>query len=134
MRPQSGYLPVEANAPLRGLATAYPSTRVPPENSPALLNVVVRDGVARRRTGYLQLGNQLDGIVMGITEFGPIGETASLVVFTSLAQYRYDTVNNVFIDISIRQVSSYPIVGVDTGAKEFDIADDHTSEFVAWSP
>jgi hypothetical protein len=67
MKPHSSYLPVESNAPLRGLATSHPATRIPPEFSPDLLNVLVRDGVVRRRSGYLQLGALLFDTAFTIT-------------------------------------------------------------------
>jgi len=112
MKPHSGYSPVESKFPFRGLATSYPPNRIPPEYSPDLLNVTIRDGIVRRRAGYAKLGQTLDGVVLGITEFAKIGSSDVTVVFTSLAQYYYDAANDVWVDISIETPWTYSIVTV----------------------
>lgn len=128
MKPQSGYIPVESNAPLRGLATTPTSTRLDPSYSPSLWNCTVRDGVVRRRAGYTQLGRRLVGRVMAITEFGEIGDDPWFVVLTSHRQYVYDPVSEDFLDLTPGQ-TSYTIV--DVSATSFTIAGNHVSNFPA---
>lgn len=81
------------------------------------MNVVVREGVAQRRAGYLQLGQTLDGAVVGITEFGQVGVTPSLMVLTTNRQYRFAS-------------GAFSIVAVSTVNKTFSIATNQTSIFV----
>jgi len=126
MKPQAGYIAVESNAPLRGLATTPTSTRLDPAFSPSLWNCTVRDGVVRRRAGYTQLGRRLVGRVMAITEFGDIGDDPWFVVFTSHRQYVYDPASEDFVDLTPGQVS-YAIIEV--GASYFTIAGNHTGDF-----
>lgn len=119
MKPHSGYIPVEANVPFRGLATALPATRIDSAFASDLLNVNVRDGVVRKRAGYLKLGQTLDGIVLGFSEFAPIGVNDKLVVFTSLAQYYFDTATELFVDISVEEIETIDITGADDTGPSF---------------
>lgn len=129
MRQGSGYIPIETNAPFRGLASALPSTRLDPAFSPSLINTTIREGVVRRRFGYTKIGQTLQGVVLGFEEFAAIGETPVLVVFTSKRQYYYDVPNDNFVDISKRDVSTFAIDAVDTGTKVFEVVGDQTSTF-----
>jgi hypothetical protein len=67
----------------------------------------------------MQLGEQLDGVVLAITEFAPIGGTEKLVVLTSVAQYYYDVANDTFVDVSLEDTSSYAITAVNTSTPSF---------------
>lgn len=126
MNPSQAYTPVESNAPLRGLATTPVSTRLDPSYSPRLLNCVVRDGVVRRRAGYQQLGQRLVGKVLGMTDFGPLDDDPTLVVFTTHRQYAYDPATEEFTDLTPNKVT-YAIITA--GGAAFTIAGDHTTEF-----
>lgn len=114
MNPKGDYLPVESNAPLRGLNTTLPSTRLDPSFSPTLLNVVVRDGIAKRRAGYQQIGQRLVGRVLAITQFGELGEDANTVVLTSHRQYAFKESTNAFVDLTPGQVN-HTILAVTVG-------------------
>lgn len=94
------YVPVESNAPLRGLATTPASTRLDPAFSPSLLNCVIRDGEVRRRGGYQRIGQRLMGRVLAMTEFGELNENKELVVLTSKRQYYYNPATNYFVDLT----------------------------------
>lgn len=128
MKQRSGYLPVQAQVPFRGLATSFPPNRIQPEWSPDLLNVTIRDGTVRRRAGYMKLGQTLDGVILGLTEFAKIGSSDVMVVFTSLAQYYYKVDTNEFIDISIEEVDTYNITGVTTGDPSFLTANNMSTD------
>lgn len=127
---QREFIPLDSNVPLRGLATSPPSTRLNTSLSPNLMNVTVRDGVIRRRAGYLQLGERLIGKILGITEFGPIGSDPLFVVFTDRRQYAYDHAADDFVDLTPNQVN-HSIISVNQGTKTFEIAGDQTSIFVS---
>ena len=128
MKPGSPYDAVESIPPLKGLVTAYPSNRIDPAYSPALKNVIIRDGVVKRRAGGNQLGRQLVGRVMGITEFGLIGGTPYTVALTSHRQYIYDPTDQDWIDLTPGQ-TSYTITAVTVLSKLFKIAGDHVTDF-----
>jgi hypothetical protein len=123
------YVPVESNAPLRGLATTPASTRLDPAFSPSLLNCVIRDGEVRRRGGYQQIGQRLMGRVLAMTEFGELNENKELVVLTSKRQYYYDVANNYFEDLTPDRVS-HTILANPTD-DSISIATDLTATFVA---
>lgn len=112
MKKHSGYIPVDSGFPFRGLASTLPGTYTPSGLAIDLLNVTVRDGVIRRRPGYLKIGQTLDGIVLDIQEFAKVGNSDALVIFTSLAQYVYDLGTDLFLDISQETVWSYDIDSV----------------------
>lgn len=138
MRISPQYQPLEANSPLRGLYTSLPSTRLDPSFSPRLLNVLVRDGVITRRPGYHQIGQRLVGTVRRLVEPNLIdaatGDRISpLVVLTDRRQYKYDNVNDVFIDITPNEVD-LPIIGVNQGTKKFTVAGDQTTIFPVGRP
>ena len=120
MRPNTAYLPVESTSPLRGLATALASTRLNPAFSPDLLNGMVRDGELRSRAGYIKIGQTLEGIILGFTQFGPLGGSTVLVVFTDKRQYRYDPLSDRFLDLTRRD---------DTFSEDIDTADSATKTF-----
>lgn len=126
MRAESGYLPVESNAPLMGLATSPPSTRLSPQFTPNVLNCTVRDGVVARRGGYQQIGSQLVGRVVGITEFNEIGEDPHFVVLTTHRQYAYDPAIEDFVDLTPGQ-STLTATAADSGTKTFTITGDQTA-------
>ncbi|MEK0324558.1 MAG: hypothetical protein QQN63_02545 [Nitrosopumilus sp.] len=131
MKPHSTYFPVESKSPLLGLVTAFDPTLIKSSLSPNLLNVTIRDGIVRRRPGYFQLGGQMDGVILGITEFSPIGVAENLVIFTSIACYWFDATNNVFVDISIEKTASYAITAVTTGTPSFTVAEDLSAQQIA---
>jgi len=118
---QRNFVPLDSNVPLRGLATSPPTTRLNPSLSPRLKNVTVRDGIIRRRAGYLQLGVRLVGRVLGLIEFGPLGGIPILVALTSQRQYAYDTNIDEWVDITEGQLSD-TITGVNQGTKTFTVA------------
>lgn len=126
MKPTREYLALESSSPLRGLATTPPSNRLDPSYSPKLLNVIVRDGVVRRRSGYLPLGRRLIGKVLLLTEFGKIGEDGYFVVLTTHRQYAYDPTSQDFVDLTPDQINHTII---DTTANVFTINGNHASEF-----
>lgn len=128
MRPNDEFIPVESNAPLMGLATTPPSTRLDPSYSPRLLNCYVRDGVVRRRAGYQQLAQRLVGRVLAITEFGPIGSDPWFVVLTSHRQYAYDPAVEKFVDLTPDQ-EVFAIDATDTN--KFVITGDEVAKFTA---
>lgn len=128
MKPTPNYQAVESISPLRGLATTPPSMRLDPAYSPRLLNVQVRDGIVQRRSGYRQLGRQLVGRVLAITEFGEIFGEPWFVVLTTHRQYAYDPITEDFIDLTPDQ-TSYPVTGV--LSTSFTIAGDHVTDFTA---
>jgi len=109
MKKESTYLPLESKFPFKGLATSPPPNQLPSAFSPNLLNVHVRDGIIQRRAGYYKIGETLDGVVLGLTEFAPIGSADVLVVLTSEAQYYYDDTNDTFVDISREEVTTTAI-------------------------
>lgn len=79
----------------------------------------------------MQLGSTLDGgVVLGITEFAPIGSSDNMVVFTEKAQYYYDATNDVFVDVSLEESSSYALTGGDATADpdEFTVAEDLSTQ------
>lgn len=123
------YIPVESNAPLRGLATTPASTRLDPAFSPRLLNCVIRDGEVRRRGGYQQIGQRLVGKVLAITEFGELNEDAELVVLTTKRQYYYDVGTNLFIDLTPDQVSH--TILANPSSTSVRVATDLTATFIA---
>lgn len=130
MKTHSGYQPVQAQFPYKGLATSFPPNRIPPEFSPDLLNVTIRDGIVRRRAGYMKLGQTLDGVVLGITEFAKIGSDDVTVVFTSVAQYFYDSSNDNWVEISIEtpwvyDVATVPSTTTLTVAEDLTTASNH---------
>lgn len=126
MNPNGEYLPVESNAPLRGLATTPVSTRLDPVFSPRLMNCVIRDGVVRRRAGYQQLGQQLVGKVLVLTDFGEINDDPTLVVLTTHRQYAYNPATDEFTDLTPNKFT-YAIVFA--GVTSFQITGDHTADF-----
>ena len=129
MKPHSGYQAVETHVPFKGLASSFPKTRIPAGYASDLLNVTVRDGVVRRRAGYLKIGQTLDGIVLDLIEFAKIGATERLIAFTSKAQYWFDADNNNWVDISIETPWTYTITVVDVATKKFSVNEDlRTSE------
>lgn len=110
MNPNGDYIPVESNAPFKGLATSPLSTRLSPQYSPNLLNCQIReDGTVRRRPGYTKLGRTLVGRVLAMEEFGALGEDPYFVVLTSHRQYYYDPVTQDFIDLTPGQ-QTYPLI------------------------
>lgn len=127
MKAHSSYIPVQSEVPFRGLATTLPADRIPSGYASDLLNVVVRDGVVRRRSGYLKLGQTLDGIPLDFQEFAKIGSVDVLICFTSLAQYYFDAANNNWVDISIETPWTYAIDAVNTGNKTFEVSEDLTT-------
>ena len=129
MKQDTGYIPLESTPPLRGLATSPPSNKINPSYSPRLLNVVVRDGVVRKRAGGVQLGQQLVGKVLAITEFGPLDEDPYCVVLTTRRQYVYDTATEEFLDLTPGK-TNYAITAVSTGLpRYFTVAGDQTAVF-----
>ncbi len=127
MNPNGDYIPVESQAPFRGLATSPISTRLGPGYSPNMLNCQIReDGVVRRRPGYTKLGRTLVGRVLAMEEFGALGEDPYFVVLTSHRQYYYDPVSQDFIDLTPGQ-QTYPIT--DVTATLFKVAGDKTLDF-----
>ncbi len=128
MKPPSAYAAVESNAPLMGLATTPTSTRLEPSYSPNLLNCTVRDGVVSRRSGYVQLGSQLIGRVLAITEFGPLDEDPYFLVFTSSRQYYFDTGTDEFVDLTKDQTT---LNIVSSSTTEFKVTGDQTALFAA---
>jgi len=110
MKVHSTYAKVQHGVPFRGLASTLPADRLPPGYATDLLNVTVRDGIVRRRPGYLKLGQTLDGIPLDFQEFAKIGSIDVLVCFTSLAQYYFDAPNNNWVDISIETPWTYTII------------------------
>ena len=129
MKPSKTHIPVESNSPLRGLATTPPSTRLSTPFSPNLLNCIVRDGIVTRRSGYQQIGQQLVGRVLAITEFGELGQDPNLVVLTSHRQYYYDVGTNTFIDLT-PGLTSYTITD-NVDGNSVQIAGDHVADFPA---
>lgn len=123
MKPVSGYEPVQTELPFKGLASSYPKTRIPPGYASDLLNVTVRDGVVRSRSGYMKMGQTLDGIPLDMVEFAKLAATDRLIVFTSLAQYWFDSDNSVFVDISVETPWTYAISAAPT-ASTFTVAED----------
>lgn len=128
MKPNTGYVCVESKPPLRGLATNFPSNKIPSEFSPNLLNCVIRDGQVFRRAGGNQLGQQLVGVVLDMANFGPLGEAQPLVVLTSKRQYAYDESTDKFVDLTPNQ-TAYAIIAIGTAGSYFEIAGDHVAEF-----
>lgn len=129
MKPTPQYTAVESIAPLRGLATTPPSTRIDPSYSPRLDNCVVRDGEVRRRGGYQKLGQTLVGKVLGITEFGELGEVPYFVVLTTHRQYYYNTGTELFVDLTDGQVSH--TILANPSSTSFRVATDLTASFTA---
>lgn len=136
MKVDAGAIPVESNAPFRGLLTSIPSTRIEGSFSPKLLNVVIREGVVRRRAGYLQLGQDLVGEVLQLVEPNIIHKVTGalinpLVALTSKRQYRYDDTagESKFVDITPGQ-DLYALVGVTVGTSLFEISGDYADEFL----
>lgn len=119
MLPDRDYVPVESKAPFMGFSVALPSTEIGTSYSPFLNNAIIRDGVVRRRGGYVKIGQTLEGAVLGFEEFGPIGQDPVLVAMTDERQYYYDATNDIFIDISKRTKETFAINAVDTGTKTF---------------
>jgi len=128
MRSNSGYTPVESNAPMMGLATSPPSTRISPEFTPNVMNCVIRDGVVSRRGGYQQLGSRLVGRVVAITEFNELNEDPYMVVLTTHRQYIYDPAEEDFTDLTPGKVT-YAVTGAT--ANTFVIAGNHAADFPA---
>jgi hypothetical protein len=128
MRANSGYTPVESNAPMMGLATSPPSTRLDPAFSPNIMNCVVRDGVVSRRGGYQQIGRRLVGRVVAITEFNELNEDPYMVVLTTHRQYAYNPADDDFVDLTPGKVT-YAITGAT--ANTFVIAGNHAADFPA---
>ncbi len=126
---QKNYIPLDSTSPLRGLATSPPTTRLNPSLSPNCENVVVRDGVVRRRAGYLQLGSGLVGKVLRIVEFGALGANEVTVALTETRQYAFDTGAQDWVDLTEGQVSD-PITAVTQGTPSFGVATDRTATFV----
>jgi hypothetical protein len=123
---------VEAQTPFKGLNTSIISTRLDPGYASDMLNFVVRDGIAYRRAGYLQLGQQLVGRVLQIIEPSFVEDDANiftpLVVLTEHRQYYFDTATGLFVDLTPGQVS-YAITSVDQGNKRFVIGGEHADDF-----
>lgn len=109
MKVASGYTPIQSTYPLKGLATSPPSNQLPSALSPNLIDVHVRDGIVQRRSGYLKIGQTLNGVVLGITEFAPIGLADRLIILTSTTQYFYDDTNDIFVDISREETTTHTI-------------------------
>lgn len=130
MIPNGEYLPVDSQAPFKGLATTPPSTQIGPAYSPDLLNCSIReDGLIQRRAGYTQLGRRLVGRILAQIEFGSLSEDPFFVVLTSHRQYYYDSVSQDYIDLTPGQ-QTYPITDV-TLPHTFKIAGDHTLDFLS---
>lgn len=130
MRKDSGYTSITSDVPFRGLATAVPATKLNPSFSPKLLNVLMRDGYVRKRAGGQQIGQQLVGRVLGITEFGELNASPSLVVLTKYRQYAFDEATSRFIDLTPNLVT-HAVVDIDPAGTWFEIAGDHTADFTA---
>lgn len=128
MKIGSGYIPVESVPPFKGLATSYPSDALPPQYSPSMQNIAIRDGIITRRAGGNQLGQDLVGRVLAFINFAPLGTTPYLVAFTSKRQYYYNASTNKFVDLTDGQVS-YTITAIGTSGSYFRIAGDHVADF-----
>ena len=122
MKPNEEYQFVEAQAPFKGLATALAPTRLNPAYSPALMNVVVRDGDALSRAGYAKIGQTLDSSIMAFASFGPLAAVPSLVVFTKTRQYYFDSTTQLFVDITA--VKGVSATGTLTSTTTFTLAED----------
>ena len=110
MKPGAGYVPVESQAPLRGLATALSPLRILEDFSPFLLNCIAREGEIRSRPGYTLMGTNSSPLigtaVLGIVQFGPLGGTIRTVILTSKRQYYYDDLTDAFFDITAQYVGA----------------------------
>lgn len=133
MRPNSGYIPVEIRAPLRGLYVDAPSTQIDPSFSPRMLNVDIRSNVVSKRSGYHEIYDvTLDGDVMGLVDFQTLALARTFIAFTTTRQYELDEGNDTWNDITATK-QSHLIQAVDTGSNWFKISGDHRSVFTVSS-
>lgn len=133
MKLDQQYIPIESTAPLRGLATTFPSTRLNTAYSPSLLNVTLRDGIVQRRSGYYQIGSTLIGEVLALIDITFIGQDSQFIVITSKRQYLWDDSLQDFMDITLR-LALDAITAVDQGAKKFTVAGDQNLKYVTGLP
>lgn len=100
-RPQQGYAPVDSIYPHKGLNTLDPSTLSDPRFSPYMKNVKATDGIVQTRTGYVQLGQNLDGNpVMELVEWSTESGVRQLLAFTTKYQYRFDKTTDTWKNIT----------------------------------
>jgi len=133
MRVGGSAIPIESKYPLRGLDLTHPATEIAADLSAGMLNMLIRNGVLRRRAGYYQLGQRLVGGVRQLIEPNLVDSSTGtlinpLVAMTTRRQYVLDDATGKFVDLTPNQIN-YPIVGVDIVASKFTISGDHKNKF-----
>jgi len=112
-------------AELNGYDGVTPATLMHPSLSPSLLNMVFRDLIASKRTGYSEAGGDgtaMIGTPMEIVEFEDAAGTKSLVCFTTLKTYTFDETNDAWDDVTPR----WTVTGGDDAGKRIDVTADVT--------
>lgn len=93
MRKNSVSTPVQVVYPSQGLNTQDPSTFVDPKYTPSATNVDFRRGNVRKRKGYSQLGDTLDGTVMAVIKFEVSSTVIKTVAITTTKEYAWSGTN-----------------------------------------
>ena len=141
--PQQAFVPEDGMFPLNGLNTRDIGAVIPATYSPEVKNIDFTRGVAKKRSGYGDLGTQAKKVddtvrgepVMLIHEYTDSDGTNYLLKITTKHQLRYDTATDKWVDITRRRAGgAHTIDSINTGTKTFTLvsgAGDKTSEFVS---
>ena len=100
MRPKQTFLPEDSAFPFQGLSGDAPSTLLDSKFSPRLSNVLVTNGIVSNRTGYLQLGGDVQGTVIGLIDFEDNDGNEWLVCVTTERMYRFDFSGPSWVEIT----------------------------------
>lgn len=101
MKPRQNHFPLQANWPLKGLNTLLPPNALDSAYNTAGLNVLIRDGYAKRREGYSDFGSLGgSGQLMAIRDFEDTSGLRHLVAATTSNQYSYDSSSGSWTDIT----------------------------------
>jgi len=92
MIPSRVYQPADSMFPLLGVNERDQSTFMNPRYSPSSEDVIIEDGVMKKRTGYIQHGDTFIHAepVLAIIQMTTIGGTNKLTALTTRNQYLYD--------------------------------------------
>lgn len=95
--------------PLGGLDYLAPSTMADPRFSPSAQNMMVTKGIALKRKGYRQLGDDADDPTVALIEFEISINVRILVRVTTKRFFRYDPGDGLFVDITQLDEDDAPV-------------------------
>jgi hypothetical protein len=131
MKVNKTHISIKSGFPLMGLNTYAPSTLIDGGLSPHAINMLATKGTVVTRRGHRQLGSAIVDVeqqeitdpVLALFEFEDLNDTRSLIAITTKRQYKYDSGDEEWDDITVLG-TSYTIDDSDATANTITISGD----------